>query len=45
MTAAFSQPQKAAFGWEDALPKDEDDLQMLLAKYARLRFIFQVHRL
>lgn len=29
----------ARFGWEDAVPKQEDDMQMLLAKYSRLQFV------
>lgn len=29
----------ARFGWEDAIPKQQDDMQMLLAKYSCLRFV------
>ncbi len=43
-TEALERPQAAAFEWQDAMPNQEDDLELLLAKYARLQFVFQVAR-
>lgn len=42
MADAVKRPKTAKFGWDDALPKTQDDIQMLLAKYKRLQFVCQV---
>ena len=33
----------AKFDWNDALPDPADNLDVLLAKYARLRFVYEVN--
>lgn len=42
MADAVKRPKTAKFGWDDAMPKSQDDIQMLLAKHARLQFVCQV---
>ena len=34
--------QAATFDWHDAVPSDADNMELLLAKYARLQFVHQV---
>ena len=42
MTATPDQQLSARFDWTDALPDSADNLDVLLAKYARLRFVYEV---
>ena len=42
MADVSERPQAATFDWHDAVPSDADNIELLLAKYARLQFVHQV---
>ncbi|DBA95367.1 TPA: hypothetical protein ACH3X3_013247 [Trebouxia sp. C0006] len=42
MADVRERPQAATFDWHDAVPSDADNMELLLAKYARLQFVHQV---
>jgi len=42
MADVSERPQAATFDWHDAMPSDADNMELLLAKYARLQFVHQV---
>ena len=42
MADVSKRPQAATFDWHDAVPNDADNMELLLAKYARLQFVHQV---